>query len=189
MKKLLSVCPSTLGLLFLSAMLNAEASNNYCTQEPILMTCWFIYDLGGTSAVPTTSNLVSDPNFTPPPYIVDLGTTTSKIWRVVNLRDDTATLYASWTPPNSSNYGIFSPNQYGPFKLPYGQRWELIPKRSKHSGQDVKVEIDPVMGAQQARLYMWWEMRGTFYWDSVYDFKFNGGYNQLPAILNLILDD
>jgi hypothetical protein len=141
---------------------------------------------GGYNTCADTCKVDGNKISTPPQsQIIDLGTTTSRIWRIINNRNDTATLYASWTPPNPSNYGIFSPNQYGPFKLSYGQRFELKPGE----GQNVKVEIDPAMGAQQARLYMWWDMRGTFYWDSVYDFKFNGGYSQLPAILNLILDD
>jgi hypothetical protein len=84
---------------------------------------------------------------------------------------DKATLYASWSPPIRADIGQHSTGELAGFSLAYGQRWEL----QAGERQYVAVNFTPAeAGASSAFLYMWWDHRGSFSWQGIYEFRGTG---------------
>lgn len=88
-----------------------------------------------------------------------------------------STLYASWSPPDPSNFGNISPPVSGPFQLSYGQRWELRFKE----GQNVAFDFVPrELGTFRQRLYIWWDRQGRFKMQDVFDLVGTGAPTPPP---------
>lgn len=68
----------------------------------------------------------------------------------------------------TSDLGRFSPADLGPFRLAYGQRWEL----KNGEGQNIAVSFTPTdTSATSATLYLWWDFHGSFHWAGIYTIK------------------
>ena len=177
-------------------IVEGSAESNYCKLDDsraLFYTCYYNYDLGLVGHFFRNSDFFNVQESSMPRQVVNLGSSTSKKWRVTNNGSSTYTLYASWSKPSSEkgSIGNISPANNGAFKLSYGQRWELKGEsffRPKGEGQNVEVSVEPVIGSQQAILYMWWDQGGKFKWDSVYEFHYDGVNNWLPPVLNLLVD-
>jgi hypothetical protein len=93
------------------------------------------------------------------------------------------TLYASWQYPDCKNPGIISDPVAGPFKLAYGQRFELKPRER----QWVAVEFRPQESEPaQATLYLYWDDNTAFEWEKVITFTGTGAGMPVSLIFNVI---
>ncbi len=187
MNKIIFVLFTCLTCLINPIYVESSSGSNFCQLDnsyALIYTCYYNYDLGAWGSFPAKADYFNDRKSLMPQQVVNLGNSTNKIWRVTNNGSDTYTLYASWSKPSSGNIGDISSTNLPPFKLTYGQRWEL----KKGEGQNVQVAVDRVIGSQQAILYMWWDERGNFKWDSAYEFHFDGGLVWLPAVTDLLLN-
>lgn len=89
--------------------------------------------------------------------------------------DGHATLYASWTPYPANDLGHLSPPNIGPFRIVPQQRTEFKKKETR----EFAVEFRPTSGGSfAARLYVWWDYKGTALYDRTIDYA---GYGYPPA--------